>query len=668
MSSGKSIFSQVLSTATLASFAIPGAGAVVAGAIGTIQLLFEIFCPDAPTDPSATPATQADLSKAVSDLAGKVDESVWQAKLEDLRDSVLAQNDLLTMFWTSMSLVKLGLLVVPESAPGKNDGKPYVQDEPAQYLVDEFKTYFNLGATPNVFVNMDTAFKVCGHPADKTSKATQLAHRKAENTDLYCLVGSTLIAFLKARVLWEWGHNQVLKWNRYEAYLKDYNYRTDLAYATSHPPVPSPLEPGEPAPKDAPDFNEWKTSGVVPDLLSTISAILLDAEGDGTDAYPGLYTTLVRNWYKDRPSKIADRLSKLSIRTDGSNYWYADSDVKGGGTSPQVAYRQLAELHMEAKAGALMAYWWDYWSEAFAVDTIKEEALTGFAQILQLWKQARASVSFTAYPVVQGDTLSSIAKKHYGSELYNKAIFDFNRKKLQPKVKIIRNSPLQDWERVVLDEGQVLSLPAQEDVDFFLFTPTDAEAYPTSVCQNFFKDPNLTAPLYAVNKDIGGAGDAGTDIRIPVLPETPQAAAKFTFYKVKKGDTLSSIATAHYGSPLYDLVILDANRRMFKIKDYNVAGVALKEDMIIRLLDKTDIGYAFYTVQKGDTLKSIAAAQCGSSQYDQAIYDANENVIRWQVAAGPGALKDLVVLKDGQVLKIPLKDVPGWALRIPMMS
>jgi LysM repeat protein len=652
MSSTKSIIDQVLNTAVLASFAIPEVGAVTAAGIGTVQLFFNIFYPDSPTDPSATLATQADLSKAIDDMAGKVDESVWQAKLEDLRDNALAQNHLFMMFWNSLALVKLDTLVVPESSSGKNDGETYIEDEPDQYLVDELYTYFNLGLPQNVFVNLDKAFDVCGHPADKTSTATQLAHRKAENTDLYCLVASTVIAFLKARVLWEWGHNQVLKWNRYQAYLKDYDFRTDPNYAKSHPPVPSPLEPREKPPKNPPDWNNWKTSGTVADLLNEINVILLDAEGDGTDENPGLYTTLVRNWYTDRPQKIADRLSKLSIQTNGSNnYWYADSDSKAGGTSPWVTNRYLAEVHMEGKAGALIAYWWDNWSNAYALDNVKEDALTGFAEVIQLWKQARASVTFTAYPVAKGETLDSIAKKHYGSELYNKAIFDFNLTKLEPQVKNIPNSTLQEWERVTLDVDQVLCLPAQEDVDFFLYTLTADDQYFSTISEKFFYDRTLRGPLDDANPDIDDPTSAGAVIRVPALPETPQIAAKFTFYRVNKGDTLGTIAATQYGSDLYGVVILDANRRMLKTSDYNVTGVTLKEDMIIRLLDKTELGFTFYTVQKGDTLKSIATSQYASWLYSLAIYDANKHV-RGAPGVRLGAYWDQVVLTAGDVLKL----------------
>jgi hypothetical protein len=85
-----------------------------------------------------------------------------------------------------------------ESSPGKKDGKTYIQDEPDQYLVDELKTYFNLGQPDNVYLNMDKAFKVRGHPADAKSKPADLAHRRAENTDLYCLIASTRIGFMKA--------------------------------------------------------------------------------------------------------------------------------------------------------------------------------------------------------------------------------------------------------------------------------------------------------------------------------------------------------------------------------------------------------------------------------------------------------------------------------------
>jgi nucleoid-associated protein YgaU len=652
MSSTKSIIDEVLNTAVLASFAIPEVGAVTAAGIGTVGLLFNLFYTDAPTgDPSLSPVDKQDLQNAVTEIANLVDDKLWQANISVNGNSVLDDNEDLLSTWKKLARYQLDKLVVPESTPGANDGDEYIRDKPNQSDAKDLEGYFFGSSKPD----LRPKFTFYRNPGDASSTANQLAHRKAENTGPYCLAASNWISFDKAKVLWEWSHNVVLKYNRYQAFLKDSHYRLNAAYASSNPvAVEDPLEknPPEDPPTGPPDWNDWKTSGPVADMLDHISEILLNAEGDGTDDNPGLYTTLVRSWYKDRPQNVADRLSKLSIQTNGSNYWYVDSDPKAGGTSPWVTNRHMAEVHMEGKAGALIAYWWDNWSNAYAIENIKEDALTGFAEVIQLWKQGRASVTFSASdPVAKGDTLNSIAKKHYGSELYNKAIFDFNRTKLQPQVKNVPNSPLQEWERVTLNVGQVLSLPAQEDVDFFLYTLTADDQYFYTICEKFFYDRNLRGPLDDANGDIADPTSAGAVIRIPVLPETPQIAAKFTFYRVKKGDTLGSIAAAQYGSDLYSVVILDANRCMLRMSDYNVAGVTLKEDMILRLLDRADVGFSFYTVQKGDTLKTIATSQYGSWLYSLAIYDANKHV---QGAPGVrrGAYWDQVVLTAGDVLKI----------------
>ncbi len=57
---------------------------------------------------------------------------------------------------------------------------------------------------------------------------------------------------------------------------------------------------------------------------------------------------------------------------------------------------------------------------------------------------------------------------------------------------------------------------------------------------------------------------------------TQEAAPEATIYVVKKGDTLSAIAKAHYGAASKYMVIFDANKPMLKDPDKIYPGQALR--------------------------------------------------------------------------------------------
>ena len=57
---------------------------------------------------------------------------------------------------------------------------------------------------------------------------------------------------------------------------------------------------------------------------------------------------------------------------------------------------------------------------------------------------------------------------------------------------------------------------------------------------------------------------------------THEAAPEATIYVVKKGDTLSAIAKAHYGAASKYMVIFDANKPMLKDPDKIYPGQALR--------------------------------------------------------------------------------------------
>ena len=541
----KRITDMLLSTATLASFALPG-GPVIAGTIGTVQLLFDIFVPGIPQDPGARAPTLGDLQLALNDLAGKIDEDLWQKDFATMEQVMLTQNDKFMSFWNWMASVKLDKIDVPESAvPGAKVGASFIVDTADYDCRKQLESYCNTGLPDNARDALLTALRIIANPSDKNSTPAQLVLRKTQNTSLYCLVASTLIAYYKAVVIWQWGHDHVLKYNAYNAYDRLNRLWSNPAYAANHSQPISPLEPTEQPPGE-PDWNSFSQPvkvaitaqpslqlKPVPAMLQIINEILLHAEGDGTDTHPGLYTTMFKNWYIDRPKKITDRVKSLSIQTDASKYWYHDSAT--GEVSVKVDNRQFAEFHMEAKRGSLIAYYWEHWTQAYGLNGVTEDAITAFGDAIKLWKQARASIDFKVYTVVPGDTLPSIARKAkflrldgtnapwYPSPLYDKAIFDANKILATPS-----GTGTINWTQAQPITGQLLTLPDPKSAGFTIYTVTATDKVPNSILDKFAA-PGTPAHidyyqlLIRFNPErstdfIHHSAAPGTELRIPPRP------------------------------------------------------------------------------------------------------------------------------------------------------
>ena len=72
------------------------------------------------------------------------------------------------------------------------------------------------------------------------------------------------------------------------------------------------------------------------------------------------------------------------------------------------------------------------------------------------------------------------------------------------------------------------------------------------------------------------AGVASVDDRMSVVYEEETAEAEAVFYTVQKGDTLSKIAKAHYGTWRKYMDIFEANKPMLKDPDLIYPGQVLR--------------------------------------------------------------------------------------------
>lgn len=146
--------------------------------------------------------------------------------------------------------------------------------------------------------------------------------------------------------------------------------------------------------------------------------------------------------------------------------------------------------------------------------------------------------------------------------------------------------------------------------------------------------------IYFVAMDIAWAPD-GTQEPAPQDPALPAT------YTVQKGDTLQKIAKKIYGDKKYWSLIYNANRD--KIRSANLIYVG--QVLTIPAIPGAPApeggkpaapGAKTYTVQKGDTLSSIAKKLLGKASKWRELYEANTDTVK-----NPNRIY------AGQVLKIP---------------
>ena len=83
LSSPKAIGDAIFSAAAMTSFAVPGAGPVLAAGVAGLQAIFDIFYSDSgPTDPGDMVVTANELSQAVEDIKAAIDDGNLKSELD----------------------------------------------------------------------------------------------------------------------------------------------------------------------------------------------------------------------------------------------------------------------------------------------------------------------------------------------------------------------------------------------------------------------------------------------------------------------------------------------------------------------------------------------------------------------------------------------------------
>ena len=190
-------------------------------------------------------------------------------------------------------------------------------------------------------------------------------------------------------------------------------------------------------------------------------------------------------------------------------------------------------------------------------------------QVLQIPERDIPKESDNLYTVQRGDSLYSIANK------YNVSINDLID---------VNNLP-----STVLTVGQQLIIPNEDNTingTNYIVKPGDtlyriASLYNTSV-NDLVKANNLTSNILTIGQEL-------------IIPSNLVSEEDYVVYEIRDGDTLYSIARRY-------------NTKVDSIKAYNnLENNFLRPGDIIQIpISTVETNYNTYTVQKGDTLYSIA--------------------------------------------------------------
>ena len=167
--------------------------------------------------------------------------------------------------------------------------------------------------------------------------------------------------------------------------------------------------------------------------------------------------------------------------------------------------------------------------------------------------------------------------------------------------------------------------------------------------------PAAAAPPAPTTVALVAASDGDAPARSSVEGEA-EAEERTVRYTVQRGDTLWKIAERFYGTGFEygRLVQANAGREMPDGGRFTRAGVIRPGWVVLvplrsRAVEQVD-GQVYYVVEKGDTLRGIAARLLGDESAWPAIFEAN---------------RDRARLGDGRTLSDPDLIWPGLRLRVP---
>jgi nucleoid-associated protein YgaU len=292
-----------------------------------------------------------------------------------------------------------------------------------------------------------------------------------------------------------------------------------------------------------------------------------------------------------------------------------------------------------------------------------QESPTGEADQprMELRVPDRPRAELARYVVQKGDTLSKIAKEHYGTQRPDvvKALYEANRDQLPNPNTIIPGKELM---------VPVLREVATDHLAAALAQLTQGETGSTEPVAGAPASEPVQAPEESGGDEPAKVADAETD------RERNDFASSPDLHVVAAGESLSKIARKHYGSDSKAVLdaLQEANRKQIKDKDRLVVGTKLvlpnlsdrgetsarpsralvavtAPDLRERTPDKPSAkpsrkgdAWYWYTLKPGECYTTVAAKKLGTSKRWTELADLNKDIF-------PDAKK----IRSGMRIRVP---------------
>jgi len=446
----RSLLTTGLNTMAMVAFAIPGAAPAGIELLILATLFSSIFGQEPSPDPAVT---RDELQAAVDTVTAQIIDAIWLGVADDITDEMLALQQGFLDVYHCMSRLK-------------TDGERYMLSATNETIINfiwNTNAYFNMTLaqkSDGVLYKLDKcrSFLELGS-LDPNVKLTQdqIDEHRARTINLYGVVGSLTVAYLKSAVAWEWGRKLLVAWQyeQYKAAMENWDPLTgdpDQDPAKLYPGVDAPPEQGLPLKNPfaatnpvytPPTWETWSQTGNGPVYLLTqkVDALLtycLTVPAQGAQpAQEGAYTEL---------------LAKLN-----------DLEAKVAGGEPDVAVGDLPRMDQMVTAlenGALAAGW------VAVLGQVSEQDTEQFGSLVAMWKAAKAGVTFTTYLTTKAtETLESIADSQYKGE--DKVAFGQLLYNANPGITFLGqpstpNPTAADWELVPIKKGTIIKIFPKE--------------------------------------------------------------------------------------------------------------------------------------------------------------------------------------------------------------
>jgi LysM repeat protein len=551
MADPKTITQAAVSTGMMVAFAIPG-GAPVGAVLAAVDFLVGVLWPEGngmmPSQFAVV--TVADLDNVKKELIAAFDASLDKAQIKADSSKIFTYTSNLYDNFEQMMRLKIDA-----------NGYQFVKDSSGNDYVGNADKYYN-------WLDAQSAYNLAQVILNDLVASPTSASKTFE---LYALIGSLMVSYLKCAVAWSWG-NEVrtsLLYRDYWIQLAIWNGKS-AAHRTAFP-AEEPIKPDTSLSNPLPNWQDWRTEPGVPvdKLVATVNMLIAECEGDGK------YAKLKANW-NDRNLQIVAPYSQISLKDDGNhNFWVEDSE-SGTKTDPSNGDATMQWAMLDLMRGSKVAYYWQKYTDLYDLDGVKVEDIDNFYTTVDTWRQVRDTVSFRTVALDPATSVIDTARTYFYTY---EDLFYY----------VVKGNPLTLADASLIDKDQVLTIPdlSGASVAPKTYTVQTGDTL-ASIAKAQLGDESHAINIFAANGQQTKPRwiKTGETIGMPTLTD----GSPTTTYTFKAGDTWDSFAKAAYADKDLQAVIDSANPET----STPAPGNPIMPDQVFKFPDLPDPPKAWY--------------------------------------------------------------------------